>query len=56
MNEQGKSPATHKPTLEEVQRQFEITREKIRQIEEHARQRKPPADDEPGGGAPASRA
>jgi DNA-directed RNA polymerase sigma subunit (sigma70/sigma32) len=44
------------PTLEEVQRTFEETRQRIREFEEQAlkKQRKPPGDDGPVS-APAAR-
>jgi len=45
------------PTLEEVSRQFELTRQKIREIEERARRdlpRKPPGGEDPGSAPPAA--
>jgi len=52
----GKEPAPA-PTLEQVRRLFERTREKIRQIEDRARRElphKPPGNGDPGSSAPTS--
>jgi DNA-directed RNA polymerase sigma subunit (sigma70/sigma32) len=47
---------TPTPTLEEVARAFERTRDRIRELEERARRElpdKPPGDDDPGTAPPA---
>ncbi len=47
---------TPSPTLEEVGRAFERTRDRIRELEERARRElpyEPPGDDDPGTAPPA---
>ena len=60
MNKTGMMKPENDPTLEEVERAFDVAREKIRRIEEQARKNppdggQPPGDENPGGsGAPAA--
>ena len=54
MSKEPRAEESKDHTLEKVQRQFEITRDRIRKIEESVQPIRPPEDDDSGHGAPAA--